>query len=68
MPLKRSPPPNDYRILISREWHRLGAALYSFSYRIPIPAITVPLLPDAPEPTLDLNAILHALIDRAASS
>jgi hypothetical protein len=65
MPLKRFPPPSDYRILICRERERLTADLYSFSYKVPIPAIRIPLLPDDPEPLLDLNAILHALIDRA---
>jgi uncharacterized protein DUF4058 len=65
MPLRGSPPPSDYRILICRQRQRRTAHLYSFSYKVPIPAITIPLLSDDAEPTLDLNAILHALIDRA---
>jgi hypothetical protein len=65
MPLKRSPPPSDYRILVCRQRERLTADLYSFSYKVPLPAIRIPLLPDDPEPLLDLNAILHALLDRA---
>jgi hypothetical protein len=65
MPLKGSPPPSDYRILICRQPQRRTASLYSFSYKVPIPAITIPLLPGDPEPALDLNAVLHALIDRA---
>src|SRR5262249_23818374 len=65
MPLGNTPPPSDYRILICRP--RLGrtADLYGFSYTTPIPAVTIPLLAGDVEPTLDLNAVLHALIDRA---
>ncbi len=65
MPLKSSPPPSDYRILVCRQRERRTAYLYSFSYKVPIPAIGIPLLPGDPEPILDLNAILRALMDRA---
>jgi hypothetical protein len=41
------------------------ADLYGFSYTTPIPAIPIPLLPQDVEPTLDLNSVLHNLMDRA---
>jgi hypothetical protein len=65
MPLVNPPPPSDYRILICRPGRRMGTELYPFSWRTPIPPIPIPLLPGDTEPILDLNTILHALMDRA---
>jgi hypothetical protein len=65
MPLRDSPPPSDYRILICRRRMSRAADLYGFFYTDPIPSIAIPLLPEDAEPTLDLNAVLHALMDRA---
>jgi hypothetical protein len=39
--------------------------LFTFSLRQLIPAVLVPLLPGRDEPALDLNAVLHALYERA---
>lgn len=39
--------------------------LLAFSCKSPIPPIPIPLLPGDPEPELDLNSVLHALIERA---
>jgi hypothetical protein len=61
----RQPVESDYRILISRGVSRPRATLMAFGVRQPIPAIPIPLLPKDPEPTLDLNAVLHALYERA---
>ncbi len=55
----------DYRILVSSGRIRLRAELYVFDVRQPIPAIPIPLLAKDPEPSLDLNAVLHALYERA---
>ena len=41
------------------------ATLFAFDCTSPIPPIPIPLLPGDPEPELELNAVLHALIDRA---
>jgi Protein of unknown function (DUF4058) len=67
---KRTPPerprrPSDYRILVFRP--RLGRIvhLYGFSYKTETPLIPIPLRPQDAEPPLDLNAILHALYERA---
>ena len=61
----RQPVKSDYRILISRGKSRPVAKLLAFGLRQPIPLTPIPLLPKDREPTLDLNAVLHALYDRA---
>jgi hypothetical protein len=65
MPLKPAAPATDYRILICRARKSKDAMLCAFRYTVPIPPIPVPLLPGDPEPELDLNSVLHALIQRA---
>lgn len=66
MPLSaRHPVESDYRILVSRGVSRPRAKLYAFGMRQPIPAIPIPLAAKDPEPSLDLNAVLHALDERA---
>ncbi len=59
---------SDYRILISRGKSRPRAKLLAFGVRQAIPAIPIPLLPKDPEPSLDLNSVLHALYDRRGST
>lgn len=65
MPVRNCALQNDYRVLVCRP--RLGrtAELYGFSYTTLIPDIPIPLLPGEVEPTLELNRVLHSLIDRA---
>jgi hypothetical protein len=65
MPVRKPPPLSDYRILICRARRSRDAVLYAFPYTSPIPAVPIPLLPGDSEPVLDLNGVLHALIDRA---
>jgi hypothetical protein len=65
MPVRKSPPLSDYRILVCGARRSHDAVLYAFPYTSPIPAIPIPLLPGDPEPELELNGILHALIERA---
>jgi hypothetical protein len=65
MPLIDPPPANDYRILIHRARPRKRSVVYVFPWTAPIPAIPIPLLPEDAEPVLDLNAVLHSLMDRA---
>jgi hypothetical protein len=55
----------DYRILVSRGRDRPRARLYAFGLRTPIPTFPLPLLPGEEEPRVELNAILHALYERA---
>lgn len=66
MPIASAGPvERPYRILISRGASRPRAKLMAFGVRDEIPTIPIPLLPDDPEPTLSLGAVLHALYDRA---
>ncbi len=66
MPLSAGHPlESDYRIVVSRGSSRPRARLYAFGVRQAIPMIPIPLLPKDPEPSLDLNAVLHALYKRA---
>jgi hypothetical protein len=57
--------PGDYRLVVSRAWHRPRADVYLFGVRDPIPDIPIPLRPDEDEPVLALNRIVHDLYDRA---
>ena len=50
---------------LSRQAERRRGAFTRSPTRTPIPPIPIPLLPGDAEPILDLNAVLHALIDRA---
>lgn len=55
----------DYRLLVSRGTRRPRAQLYTWTVRQPIPAFPLPLLPEDPEPTVKLGAVLAELYDRA---
>jgi hypothetical protein len=65
MPVLGPPASSDYRLLVSRGARRPRAQLYTWSVRQPIPAFLLPLLPEDPEPIVDLDAVLAALYDRA---
>jgi hypothetical protein len=59
------PGEGGYRILVSRGWRRPKATLYTFGIQATIPAFPLPLRHGEDEPIVDLNAVLHALYDRA---
>ena len=65
MPLRPAAPTSDYRILICRARRSKDAVLYAFPCTSSIPPVPIPLLPGDPEPELDMNGVLHALIERA---
>jgi Protein of unknown function (DUF4058) len=65
MPLVNTVPPSDYRILICRRGLSKRAVLHAFSWSVPIPLFSIPLSPGDAEPVLDLNSVLHGLMDRA---
>jgi hypothetical protein len=65
MPLINPPELTDYRILICRTRPRRKSVIYSFPWSVAIPAIPIPLLPGDIEPVLDLNSVLHKVMDRA---
>ena len=55
---------SDYRILISPSWKRPQAQLLSFSIRVPIPDIAVPLMQHEEQPNIELNQLLQNLFAR----
>jgi hypothetical protein len=57
--------PAHYRILVSRGHARPWADLTYFGVRDPIPDFPLPLQAGEEEPRVALNALLHALYDRA---
>jgi hypothetical protein len=54
---------SDYRIWVSRAPQRPQGDVYLFGVRTPIPLLPIPLRPGEPEPSVDLNMILHELYD-----
>jgi hypothetical protein len=59
---------SHYRMLISRSTTRPTADLYAFNLGDRIPNIPIPLLPEDPEPLLDLQTILNELYDQLGYS
>lgn len=57
--------PSDYRIVVSRSWHRPRADVYLFGGRDLMPDTSIPLRLDEDETVLALNQIVHGLYDRA---
>lgn len=55
----------DYRILVSRAYHRPRADVYVLGLCQPIPAFPVPLRRGETDVVVDLNTLLHELYDRA---
>lgn len=55
----------DYRLLVSRSRQRPIADLYGFMLREPIPTFPLPLKPGDEELTIDLQAIINGVYDRA---
>src|SRR5262249_44808766 len=65
MPLVEPTPPNDHRLLIGRARPIRKEVGYVFPWRTPITPIPIPLLPEDAEPVIDLNPLLHSLMERA---
>lgn len=57
--------PTHYRIVVSRSEHRPQADLYGFNLPEPIPSFPLPLKPEEREPTVDLQAIVEGVCERA---
>lgn len=68
MPWNRLPA-CDYYAIVSRYTERSGenpvAAIWPLGVRDPLPTISIPLRSGEPEPTVDLQAILHHIYDTA---
>jgi hypothetical protein len=66
LPGNRSPRESEYRIVISRAYHRPKADIYLFGIRNPIPDLPIPLRYGEAEPVLLLNRILHTIYDEGS--
>ncbi|HET6576152.1 MAG TPA: DUF4058 family protein [Fimbriiglobus sp.] len=58
-------PACDYYALVSRATDRSRVSFWPIRLRDPLPVIPIPLRPGEPEPTVDLQAILHRVYDAA---
>lgn len=58
-------PACDYCVAISRPEDRPDCGFWPLRVRDPLPDIPIPLLPDAPQPTLALQQVLHRVYDAA---
>lgn len=56
---------SHYRTVVRRGHQPRQAAVYLFSLPQAIPALPIPLLPEDPEPVIDLNALLGQVYERA---
>ena len=56
LPMSASLPPGDYFALIGRVGHTPRCQVFGWSLRAKLPVLPIPLLPNAPEATLDLDA------------
>lgn len=65
LPLLESNIASHYRILVSRSQQRPAADLYPFNLSEPIPSFPLPLTPNDPEPTVDLQTLLNQVYDRS---
>ena len=65
MPFRGTPQVGDYRILVARGDRRPAARLFPIRLSDSLPLLSIPLDPDEPEPTIDLNHVLAELYDRA---
>lgn len=56
LPMSAPLPPGDYFALIGRVGHTPRCQVFGWSLRAKLPLLPIPLLPDDPEATLDLDA------------
>lgn len=57
--------PTDYRVLVSRVEQRPQADLYGFNLSEPIPSFPLPLQPEDPDVTVDLQALVEGIYEQA---
>ena len=65
LPLTQGSVDSHYRILVSRSPSRPAADLYPFDLPEPIPTFPLPLAPEDPEITLDLQSLLRQVYERS---
>jgi hypothetical protein len=60
LPMAGPLPRGDYYVYVGRAGRRPRCQITAWSLRAPLPLISIPLLPEDPEVTLDLQAVFHA--------
>lgn len=60
LPMAGPLPRGDYYVYVGRAGRRPRCQIMSWSLRTPLPTVSIPLLPDDPEVTLDLQAVFRA--------
>lgn len=60
LPMAGPLPKGDYYVYLGRTGRRPRGQIIAWPLRAPLPTISVPLLPDDPEVTLDLQAVFRA--------
>ena len=63
LPMSAPLPPGDYFALIGRIGHTPRCQVFGWSLRAKLPLLPIPLLPDDPEATLDLDAAFGSAYD-----
>ena len=66
MPMNSQEISSNYRIVVSRSDERPQADLYPFNLPEVIPAFPLPLQPEDPEPTINLQELLHSLYEQGS--
>ena len=63
LPMSAPLPPGDYFALVGRVGHTPRCQVFGWSLRAKLPLLPIPLLPDDPEATLDLDAAFGSAYD-----
>jgi hypothetical protein len=66
MPMNSQEISSHYRIVVSRSHERPQADLYPFNLPESIPLFPLPLQPEDPEPTINLQELLHNLYEQGS--
>ena len=63
LPMSAPLPPGDYFVLVGRVGHTPRCQVFGWSLRAKLPLLPIPLLPEDPEATLDLDAAFGSAYD-----
>jgi hypothetical protein len=63
LPMAGPLPRGDYYVYVGRVGRRPRCQIMTWSLRSPLPIVPIPLLPEDPEVSLDLQAVFHAAYD-----
>jgi hypothetical protein len=65
LPVVGELPPGDYHAIVSRQQRRPRAEVYTWTVRVPLPTIPIPLKEDEADAALDLQRAFSTVYDRA---